>query len=61
MANCLKIPDCFRGNPHSWYIDERIKDVVLQLGAPVHQQEVSLLPKRKKRTIYAYDRLRLDA
>ena len=61
MANCLKIPDCFRDNHHSWYIDKRIKDVVGQLGAPVHQQEVSLLPKQKKRIIYAYDRLRLDA
>ena len=60
MANCLRIPHCFKENPHSWYIDKRIKDVVRQLGAPAHQQRVRLLPKRKKRTIYAYDSLWLD-
>ena len=60
MANCLKIPGCFKEKRHSWYVDSRIKDAVRQLGEPAHQQQMRLLPERRERTIYAYDHLSLD-
>ena len=60
MANSLKLAECFKKNRHPWYIDERIKDAVRNLGKPVYEKKVELLPKHEERTIYAYDHLSLD-
>ncbi len=60
MANSLILADCFKENPHSWYIDQRIIHAVRNLGEPVYEKKVELLPRHEKRTIYAYDHLSLD-
>ena len=60
MANCLRIPSCFKEKHYSWYLDERITDVVGQLGEPLYRQKIQLLPKREERIICAYDDLRFE-
>ena len=50
MANSLILAECFKENPHSWYIDQRISNAIRQLGKPAHQQKMTLLPERKERT-----------
>ena len=60
MANSLILAECFKENPHSWYIDERISNAIRQLANPVCKKKIRLLPKHEERTIYAYDHLSLD-
>lgn len=60
MANSLILAECFKENPLSWYIDQRISNAVRELGRPIYKKKIRLLPKRQERTIYAYDHLSLD-